>query len=60
MSQGSVAPPHFLERDSFDLADSFARDAKCLAGFFERIIRPFPDAEAHADDFFFGGRYPSG
>jgi hypothetical protein len=39
MSQGSVAPPHFLERDSFDLADSFARDAKCLAGFFERIIR---------------------
>src|SRR6266567_7323444 len=53
MTEGSVGPPQFLEGYRFDLADSFARDAKDLAGFFECIIRLLSNAEPHADDFFF-------
>ena len=53
MAQGRIGAPQFLERDRFDLANSFARDAEYLAGFLKRVAGLLPDAKAHADNFFF-------
>ena len=51
MAQGRIGAPQFLERDRFDLANSFARDAEYLAGFLKRVAGRLPDAKAHADNF---------
>src|ERR1700752_2353827 len=56
MAQGRIVAPKFLERDRFDLANSFARDAEYLTGFLKRVARLLSNAKAHADDFFFAGR----
>ena len=56
MAQGRIAAPQFLERDCFDLANSFARDAEYLTGFLKCVARLLSDAKTHADDFFFAGR----
>src|SRR5262245_1095089 len=39
-----------LERLRLDLADAFARDAKTLAHFLQRVLAGAADAEAHAQD----------
>ena len=53
MAQGRIGAPQFLERDRFDLANSFARDTEYLAGFLKRVAGRLSDAKAHADNFFF-------
>ena len=42
----------FSQRFGFNLADPFACDVEHLAHFFERVIIPVVQTEAHPDDFF--------
>ncbi len=41
------------QRLSLNLPDSFARDGKTLAHFFERVLTAVVQAEPHLDHFFF-------